>query len=96
MPFRVNEFMKRYQGYFQGHPMYYPTYLRTDIFEHTNRVNDYHDPENTIPVLVGDEHRALGCAKRRHSFILYSHPPGKCISNRFCKKTIWASAAYKK
>lgn len=71
MPFRANEFMKRYQGYFRGCPMNYPKYLR-GIFEHTNRVNDY--PENTISVLVGDELRALSVLKEgNHSSSLTIH-----------------------
>lgn len=74
MPFRANEFMKRYRGHFRRHPKQYPKYL-TGIFEHTNRVNGYFDPESSIPVLIGDERSALRVLKEgSHSSSIPLHP----------------------
>lgn len=57
MPFRANEFMKRYQSYHHKKLEFYPRYL-PGAFEHVNRVNGYID-EIKCPVLVGDEKLAL-------------------------------------
>ncbi len=57
MPFRANEFIKRYQGYFQKKISAYPKYF-PGLIEHHNQVNGYEDAGENL-VLVGNESAAL-------------------------------------
>lgn len=61
MPFRANEFMKRYQSYHHKKPAQFPRYL-PGIFEHSNQTNGHGDYQ-VIPVLVGDDRLALAVLK---------------------------------
>lgn len=55
LPFRANEFEKRYVGYVQHAPISYPKQL-TGITEHCNQIQGFPSPP---PVLIGNQQQAL-------------------------------------
>ncbi len=66
LPFRANEFEKRYAAYVLHPPLHYPKQL-TGLIEGQNRMNGY-DYAIKPPLLIGDPKRALqvlqnGCEK---------------------------------
>lgn len=58
MPFRSQEFLKRYRGYLNKKPTQYPKYL-VGTFEHTNQAAGYDSLGSSTPVLIGNERLAM-------------------------------------
>lgn len=84
MPFRANEFMKRYQSYQHKQPDSFPRYL-SGIYEHNNHSNGYHGLDET-PVLVGDERLAAAVLEKGCSSIPFPIHYDNALAIKVLKK----------
>lgn len=63
MPFKANEFIKRYQGYLRNRPENFPKQL-IGTFDHANRASGHSKAASSTPVLIGEENKALQILSR--------------------------------